>query len=193
MSFASDSYAQPYTRPSIQVEDCDDTANAEAGQDAPPRSVAIRTPFYASSSSSSTELNSQRANRPSSRNMLYPAAVNQSTPSLCSTASVTPLPSRTASPLYAQDDDVSSCSSDTEENELESSLLGETHRRSFSMSEPPRWWRDRSPRRRRRPWWYKEFQRVICPFIPKTPFTIVRTLRLLLLLVVSHLAGFGLS
>lgn len=174
MTLGSDSYVQPYTRPSIQVEDCDDATylNPEAVQDA----ARSRTPFYASSSSSSTELNSQRANRPPSRSLLYSAMANQSTASVCSTASATPIPSRAASPLYTQDDDASSCSSDGEENELESSLLGDGHRRSYSLQEAPRWWKDRSLRRRRRgPWWYREMKRVFCPFVPKTPLTIVRS------------------
>ena len=143
------------------------------------RGLANRTPFFASSSSSSTELNSLRGERPSSRGLLYPIAANHSLPSVCSTASVTPTPSRTASPLYVQDDCISSCSSDSEESELESALLSDAHRRRYSFSETPRWWTTGTPRRRRRAFhWFGAirwaFRRFVLPFIPKTPLTIVR-------------------
>jgi len=177
MSLGSDKYASSYNRPSIQVEDCDEEAfsNTSGGLASP--SLANRTPFYASSSSSSTDLNSQRAGVPPPRNHLYPSTCNHSTASLCSTASNTPIPSRAASPLYSNDDDVSTCSSDGEENELESSLLRETHGRSFSLSEVPRWWVDGPSRRRQRgPSWYRLFRRYVLPFIPKTPLTIIFTL-----------------
>ena len=156
--------------PDIQVDDDPDGFN---------NGLASRTPFFASSSSSSTELNSLRTERPSARPLLYPTAVNHSLPSVCSTASATPVPSRTGSPLYGQDDCASSCSSDSEDSELEAALLQESHRRRYSLAETPRWWTTGPPRRRRRSlsWlgasrW--AFRRFLLPFVPKTPLTIVR-------------------
>lgn len=176
MNIPSNNYTAPYSRTSSQLDDYDDSAhlNAETTQDSP-RNLATRTPFYASSSSSSTELNSQRANRPPSRTLLYPVTANQYTPSHTSTASATPEASRAASPLYVQEDDASTCSSDGEDTELESSLLHDSHRRSFSLTDTPRWWLDGPSRRRRRePSWYRAFKRTFLPFVPKTPLTIVR-------------------
>ena len=179
--------AQP---PTLQVDDFDviDVAydpapdnNQQQQQPAPAdHGLANRTPFLASSSTSSTELNSLRTDRPSTRALLFPVAANHSAPSVCSTASATPVPSRTASPLYVQDDCASSCSSDSEESELESTLLRETHRRRYSYSDgTPRWWTSGPTRRRRRTLrWLGAarwgFRRFVLPFIPKTPLTIVR-------------------
>ncbi len=180
MTFASDQCLPPNSRPSVHVDDHDDGAFSQTeGAGNSDRGLAARMPFFASSSSSSTELNSQVAERPSSRTLLYPHTPNYSNPSLCSTVTVTPMPSRTTSPLYAQDDSASSCSSDSEEGELESSLLHESHRRSFSLTETPRWWANGPSRRRRRDLsWLGTcrwgFRRFVLPFIPKTPLTIVR-------------------
>ena len=187
MSPASARYTPLSTQPALQVDDYDAEANVYAADQAPlaptDHGLANRTPFFASSSSSSTELNSMRTERPSSRTLLYPVATNPSLPSsVCSTASATPVPSRTASPLYVQDDCGSSCSSDSEDSESESTLLQEMHRRRFSYSETPRWWTTGPPRRRRRGlhWvgalrW--AFRRFLLPFIPKTPLTIVRVVQ----------------
>lgn len=182
MSLSPDPYAPTNPPPTVQVDDYDEGtfADPESSLTAD-RGLANRTPFFASSSSSSTELNSLRAERPSTRPLLYPATLNHSVPSVCSTASATPVPSRTASPLYTQDDCASSCSSDSEDSELESALLHDVHRRRYSLTETPRWWTTGPPRRRRRglSWlgttrW--AFRRFVLPFIPKTPLTIVRLL-----------------
>lgn len=174
--------------PTVQVDDYDPEADPTNAFPTPSDNVstptdhglASRTPFFASSSSSSTELNALRADRPAPRALLYPVAQNASAQSVCSSASATPVPSRTPSPLYVQDDCVSTCSSDSEESELESSLLHEMHRRRYSYSDSPRWWTSGPIRRRRRGlhWvgalrW--AFRRFVLPFIPKTPLTIVRT------------------
>ncbi|KAI0348596.1 hypothetical protein BDW22DRAFT_107257 [Trametopsis cervina] len=174
----SDNGAPVYGSPTIQIDDSDSSNNLEGAQDGTPPSLANRTPFYASSSSSSTELNSQRANRPSSTNLLYPPTYNQSAVSLCSTASNTPVPSRSASPLYVHDEEAtSSCSSDGDDYEMESSsFLRDVHKRSFSLSEVPRWWTEGPIRRRRRLSWYRLFRKYILPFVPKTPLTIIFTL-----------------
>lgn len=183
MSFTPD-FNQSYPRPAIQVDDYGDALNAHGDSLDTTRSLATRTPFYASSSSSSTEMNANRADRPSpNAALIYPLAVNKSNPSICSTATATPIPSRTASPLYMQDDAGSTYSSDTdEENELESRLLPDSHRRTFSLTNAPRWWTGGlggSSRRRRRDvleygTWRWAFRTYILPFIPKTPLTIVR-------------------
>ena len=188
MSFHND---YPYSRPAIQVDDYSDApANQRDSIDS--RSLANRTPFYASSSSSSTEMNANLADRVSVHPaLIYPATANRSSPSVASTATATPIPSRAASPLYIQDDTGSTCSSDTDdENELESRLLPDSHRRSFSLTSAPRWWTSGPSRRRRRDvleygTWRWAFKHYILPFIPKTPLTIVR-LRLLTLPRVSY-------
>ena len=183
MSFTSDYNS----RPTIQVDDFGDAVNTAADAPDTPRSLANRTPFYASSSSSSTEMNSHRADRPSQQTLIYPLTANRSNPSVCSTATATPIPSRTASPLYLQEDVASSCSSDTDDdNELEARLLPDSHRRSFSftMTNAPRWWTGMPSRRRRRDilehgTWRWAFRNYVLPFIPKTPLTIVRMLRVI--------------
>lgn len=176
MSFTSD-YDAAYSRPSIQVDDYGDSPNKDS-LDAS-RSLANRTPFYASSSSSSTEMTAHRSDKPAASTYMYPAAANKSNPSLASTATATPIPSRTASPLYSQDEAASSCSSDSEDSEADAALLRDSHRRTFSLTDAPRWWSDGPPRRRRRDtfWglWKWAFRRYVFPFIPKTPLTIVRT------------------
>jgi hypothetical protein len=177
MNFTSDHNS----RPTVQVDDYGDALNAAGDTLDTPHSLANRTPFYASSSSSSTEMNSQRADRPSAHLFIYPVAANRSTPSVCSTttATATPIPSRTASPLYMQEDAGSSCSSDSdEENELESRLLPDSHRRNFSLTNAPRWWTGAPSKRRRRDLlergtWRWAFRNYVLPFIPQTPLTIV--------------------
>ena len=161
-----DRYAPAYTQRTVLVEDF--------SNDNPQDSLANRAPFYASTSSSSTELNTQRSNRLASSNLLYPPTYNQSTVSPCSSASNTPVPSRAPSPLHVHDDDVSTCSSEDEDAELESSsFLRNLRKRSVSLTEVPRWRWD-GIRRRRRLSWYRLFRRYVLPFIPKTPLTIVR-------------------
>lgn len=169
----SDIYALAYTPPTVVVEGNDPPYHtADGAQDT--ANLASRTPFYASMSSSSQDLNAQRSTRLAPANLLYPPTYNQSTASLCSTASNTPVPSRPTSPLYSHDDETSSCSSEGEDNELEStSFLRNLHKRSLSLSEVPRWWTDGPLKRRRRLSWYRLFRRYILPFIPKTPLTIV--------------------
>lgn len=180
MSFTSDYNS----RPTIQVDDFGEALNQPGDAPDTPRSLANRTPFYASSSSSSTEMNVHRADRPSPHPLIYPLAANRSTPSVCSTATATPIPSRTASPLYMQEDAASSCTSDSEEddNELESRLLPDSHRRSYSLTNVPRWWTGTPSRRRKRDMsepgtWKWAFRHWVLPFIPKTPLTIVCTLK----------------
>jgi hypothetical protein len=165
----SDRYVSPYTQPTVLIQSPNDTPDNI--QDA--TSLASRAPFYASSSSS--ELNAQRSARLAAPHLLYPPSCNQSTTSVCSTASNTPAPSRPTSPSYTQDDEASSCSSESEENELDSSVfLRSLHRQRVSVTnDVPRWWWDGPLRRRRRFSWYRLFRRYILPFIPKTPLTIV--------------------
>lgn len=183
MSFTND-YSHAYSRPTIQVDDYGDALNTHGDSLDATRSIANRTPFYASSSSSSTEMDANRADRATPHPaLIYPLAADKSNTSICSTATATPIPSRTASPLYMQDDAGSTCSSDSEdENELEAQLLPDSHRRSFSitLTGAPRWWTGGPSRRRRRDvleygTWRWAFRNYILPFIPKTPLTIVRT------------------
>lgn len=187
------SYTSDYnSRPAITVDDYGDALSTHRDSLDATRSLANRTPFYASSSSSSTEMNAHLADRASQNPaLIYPLAANKSNPSVCSTATATPIPSRTASPLYMQDDTASTCSSDTDdENELEARLLPDTHRRSFSLANAPRWWTGGSSRRRRRDvfergTWRWAFRKYILPFIPKTPLTILFTLLLLTAFAIS--------
>ncbi len=155
--------------------------------------------------------------RSSSRSRLYPPSAGEATLSPCSTATNTPLPSRSSSPLPFYYSGTSSCSSDSE-SEPGSPLLGTPRRsRAWRDGERPRSWlfpfastsRSRSgsaggdppePWRQRRRWrdviWgMRSFKRLVRrlirhPFFPKTPVTIVRPIRSVasLRLLLRHLA-----
>lgn len=173
--------------PPIRMEDDQDdsfSSDVEYNANSPdPRTLTSRTPFVASASSHSN-LN---------QNLLYP---NSHTPghnpstnptssnvSQCSTASATPLPSRTSSPqpLYFR----SSSSESDESGPEDSYLLNGTSRRLLLGRDRPRWWtigeRSRRTRRREAISWLRSTKRVLRrvirhPFVPKTPVTIVRGL-----------------
>lgn len=177
------SYTSDYnSRPTIEVDDYGDAMSNHRDSLDSTHNLANRTPFYASSSSSSTDMNARLAERTSpNAALIYPLAADKSHTSVCSTATATPIPSRTASPLYLQDDTGSACSSDSDENELESRLLHDQHRRNFPFANAPQWWTGSPSRRRRRGRWERgpwrlAFRRYVLPFIPKTPLTIVRAL-----------------
>ncbi|KAI1797929.1 hypothetical protein LXA43DRAFT_877442 [Ganoderma leucocontextum] len=132
---------------------------------------------------------------------LYPPSAGEPTgsPSVCSTANNTPVPSRAPSPTPFYYSGTSSCDSDSES---ESDSSGETLRPHWRDYERPRWWKFRlgsrrsgetwSRRRRWRDviWGLRSCKRLVRrlvrhPFFPKTPVTILLTLLLLTIFGVS--------
>ncbi|KZT02672.1 glycosyltransferase family 31 protein [Laetiporus sulphureus 93-53] len=157
----------------------------------------LRTPFI-SSAPSSPDLSAQAAERLSDRTLLYPHSGGFAgyvhTP--YSTASNTPLPSRTPSPSpFFYSSGVSSCSSDSDsEHEDVPFTARNAHLRSSQWREERRrWWimgAVRRRRRRERMGGWRTVKRAIRllirhPFFPKTPITILLTLLLLTILGVS--------
>lgn len=146
-------------------------------------SLANRTPYVASPSASPS-LSFQVAEHIASHSHLYPhnnSYTTRSHGSVCSTASVTPIPSRSSSPvpLYFH---TTSCSSGTESDQDSPALLLGSNRRGPTWRERPRWWQMGMTQRRRRRGtlgWFRVAKRVLRrlirhPFVPKTPLTIVR-------------------
>ncbi|TFK57099.1 hypothetical protein OE88DRAFT_1619715 [Heliocybe sulcata] len=152
-----------------------------------------RNPFVASSSIPSSLLqNPSRVPTPSSDYYRHhPSGV--SSRSVCSTATSTPLPSRSASPLphFLASGSSSACTSDSESEPYEStSPLLNGPRGPWWREDRRRWWMFGAPTRRRRrrgfSWWrrLKRGVRKIVqhPFFPSQPITIILTLLLLTIL-----------
>ncbi|PCH33678.1 glycosyltransferase family 31 protein [Wolfiporia cocos MD-104 SS10] len=155
--------------------------------------LAIRTPFLAASQSS-PDLSAQAALRPSDRSLLYAHPGSYSSHgyvhSPYSTASNTPIPSRTSSPVPLYSSGASSCSSESESELEDAPFAGRNvhrHPRWRVQEERRRWWIMGAVRRRRRRervgGWrtVKRGLRLLIrhPFFPKTPITILLTLLLL--------------
>lgn len=186
MTHPLDTYARSHTRPVappiLIEEEYDD--NSFSDQEERPvdrrNSLANRTPYVASPSASPS-LSFQVAEHIASHSHLYPHNSTYSTRphgSVCSTASVTPIPSRSSSPvpLYFH---TTSCSSGTESDQDSPALLLGSNRRGPTWRERPRWWQMGRRRRRGTLGWFRMAKRVLRrlirhPFVPKTPLTIVR-------------------
>lgn len=186
MPTTRDSPSRPSTprTPPIHIEDDQDdsfSSDFEHNANSPDlRTLTGRTPFVASTSSPSNQ----------NQNLLYPSShipgrnhnnPSSSNASQCSTASATPLQSRSSSPqpLYLRS---SSSSSDESGSELPF-LPNDSNRRIMLGRERPRWWniaeRSRKRRRREAMSWLRSTKRMLRrvirhPFVPKTPVTIVR-------------------
>ncbi|OSX67539.1 glycosyltransferase family 31 protein [Postia placenta MAD-698-R-SB12] len=178
--------------------DCDaETLSPHSGPHSAHRHLATRTPFF-SSAPPSPDLSAIAADRPSNRSLLYahPSYPAGYVHSPYSTASNTPVPSRTSSPIPFYSSGASSCSSESE-SELEdapfSSRRGHRHPHSQWREERRRWWITGAVRRRQRRermgGWrtLKRGVRLLIrhPFFPKTPTTILLTLLLLTIFGVS--------
>lgn len=168
--------SSPRNNRTPHVEDYDSSSSAESIETARtshshPRP---RIPFPASASSSSP-------------NFLLPPLGSSGRSSVSSTATSTPVPSRSVSPLphFFSSGPSSTCTSDTE-SEPSSPLLGGRPRSLWWREERRRWWmfgtgpRLRSRRKRRGGYsrmtkkWIRRLLRH--PFFPRQPITIVCTL-----------------
>ncbi|KZT30563.1 glycosyltransferase family 31 protein [Neolentinus lepideus HHB14362 ss-1] len=152
-----------------------------------------RNPFIASSSSPSNllQIPSRNPTPVSDYYRHHPSGV--SSRSVCSTATNTPLPSRSASPLphFLASGSSSACTSDSESEPYESAspLLG-TPRGPWWREDRRRWWMFGTPTRRRRrrgfSWWRRlkrGIRKIVQhPLFPSQPITIILTLLLLTIL-----------
>ncbi|KAH9919088.1 uncharacterized protein B0H18DRAFT_1029114 [Fomitopsis serialis] len=206
MSFPFNPLGGSSTRPRIQLSHIPpprrpqtNARSSLSGSHLHPNHLSARSP-YPSSAPPSPDLSAQSAHRPSSRPLLYSESGSYGggyTHSPYSTASNTPLPSRTPSPVPLYFSGASSYSSESD-SELDD---GPYHRSATSSSsrqpnwreEQRRWWIMGAVRRRRRRerigWWRtmkRGFRLLIRhPFFPKTPVTILLTLVLLTIFGVS--------
>ena len=208
MPFPFNAFAGSSTRPRIQLshvpsppppllDDYDENASEDCEPDARsstssshlhPNHLSARSP-YPSSAPGSPDLSAQSAHLPSSRQLLYSQGGSYGggySHSPYSTASNTPLPSRTPSPVPLYFSGASSCSSESESELDDGPFTGSTLSSSRSSSwreERRRWWIMGAVRRRRRRerigGWraMKRGLRLLIrhPFFPKTPVTIVCT------------------
>ncbi|OBZ79484.1 hypothetical protein A0H81_01075 [Grifola frondosa] len=187
----------------LHQEVYDENAYSDAGPSVSSRSsgdLRGRTSVSHHRSSISSDFDEQAPSRLSEQ-LVYPSDAEgtyaQSTLSLCSTASNTPLPSRSASPHHYYFSGTSSCSSESE-SEPESLILGRPRRQPlWREARRRRWWtlstsgREGHRHRRRNVMsGVRSFKRAIRivvrhPFFPKTPVTILLTLLLLTIFGVS--------
>ncbi|KAK7064248.1 glycosyltransferase family 31 protein [Favolaschia claudopus] len=125
-----------------------------------------------------------RASSPRS-SFLLPSAVQSARSSINTSATSTPIPSRSSSPLpQFRHSTASSSTSDTDSETTSPLLRASAHRRSFWSNDSNKWW-SMSRRRRRRDGRIvtslKKWSRWLCrhPFFPRQPITIILTLILL--------------
>ncbi|KII86467.1 glycosyltransferase family 31 protein [Plicaturopsis crispa FD-325 SS-3] len=174
---ASGSRAQEQRPPSPRVHDYDSSSSTDDANDSP------RPPSRANPSVAVTDPSRHTE-------YLYPLPQSSRNSSRCSSASTTPVPSRSVSPLpqFYPLDHQSSCSSDTDE-EPSSPLLRPTTQPPWGREERRKWWSiglssSRRRRRRRDESVLRTMKRIVRrivrnPLVPKQPITIVLTLLLL--------------
>ncbi|KZT65592.1 glycosyltransferase family 31 protein [Daedalea quercina L-15889] len=180
-------------------EDCEpDARSSTSSSRLHPNHLSARSPYH-SSAPPSPDLSAQSAHRPSSHALIYSQGGSYGggyTHSPYSTASNTPLPSRSPSPVPLYFSGASSCSSESDSELDDGHYAGSALSSSRSSSwreERRRWWIMGAVRRRRRReriggWraMKRGFRLLIRhPFFPKTPVTILLTLVLLTIFGVS--------
>ncbi|KAJ7125603.1 glycosyltransferase family 31 protein [Mycena crocata] len=156
--------------PAPRIEDYDSSSSTDSGDTA-------RTFKPAKSRATGSVASSPRSN------FLFPSAVQSGRSSINSSATTTPVPSRSASPLPQFRTSTASSSTSDDESETTSPLL-RANRRSWWLDDRRKWWTISRRRRKRHgrivtP--LKKWSRWLLrhPFFPRQPITIILTLILL--------------